>query len=269
MKKLIAVDLDGTLLDNKADISKAHKDILTRAMKAGHKVAIITGRHFYGSSDVAKELDFDKYGGILSSSNGANVYDFGKKENIINHDISPKLAREMIDFGTSLGFDFMIYEDGKIMAEKKDAYSMDFILAKNKVELFVDENLRENIDFGLNKIVFAADPEVMDKNFETFRDKFSDSINSIHSMPQFIDAMPKGIHKGKSLLEIADYFGIKREDTIAFGDEMNDDTMIEAAGTGVAMANANPEIKKIADEICPSNQDDGIAIFLENRLFGK
>ena len=75
--------------------------------------------------------------------------------------------------------------------------------------------------------------------------------------------MPKGLSKGASLLEIAKYYGIDQADIIAFGDELNDETMIEVAGTGVAMGNAVEKIKEIADYITLSNDEDGIADYLE------
>lgn len=85
-------------------------------------------------------------------------------------------------------------------------------------------------------------------------------------MPQFLDCMPLGINKGKSILEIADYFSIKHEDTYAFGDEINDMEMIQMAGVGIAMANASNRLKKEADEITLSNDEDGIAYYIEKNL---
>lgn len=81
-------------------------------------------------------------------------------------------------------------------------------------------------------------------------------------MPQFLDLMPKGINKGKSILEIADYYKIDHKDTYAFGDETNDIEMIKMAGVGVAMGNASEYVKKIADFVTKSNDEDGIAHFV-------
>lgn len=75
--------------------------------------------------------------------------------------------------------------------------------------------------------------------------------------------MPKGLSKGKSLLEIAEIFNIDQKDIIAFGDEMNDETMIKAAGVGVAMGNAVEKIKEIADYVTLTNDEDGIAYYLD------
>ena len=85
-------------------------------------------------------------------------------------------------------------------------------------------------------------------------------------MPQFLDCMPPGINKGRSIIEIADYYGIDHKDTYAFGDEINDIEMIKMAGVGVAMGNANTYIKEIADKIALSNDEDGIAHFVRENI---
>ncbi|MCI7239371.1 MAG: HAD family hydrolase, partial [Anaerococcus sp.] len=84
---------------------------------------------------MGKDLDFDKYGGLVSSSNGANVYDMKNKKSIINHYLDKDLAQEMIDFGKELGLDLIINKDGKILVEKEDTYSLDFLRKKNKMEV--------------------------------------------------------------------------------------------------------------------------------------
>lgn len=265
-KKLIAVDLDGTLLTSTNTISEKSKESIEKVLDAGHKVVIITGRDFYGSIKVAREL-FDRHeGGLVASSNGALVFDLAKDKPIINHTIPREVVKEMIAYGKSLGLDYLIYHDNKILAEKDDAYDLDFLSKKNKLEVEIIEDLADNLDFDLNKLLFSAQPSLIEKVKSDFEEQFKGKVNPIHSMPQFLDCMPAGIHKGRSLLEIADFYGIDHKDTLAFGDEINDETMIEMAGIGIAMANASDYIKNLADDICPTNDDDGIAIYLEENI---
>ncbi|WP_296127452.1 Cof-type HAD-IIB family hydrolase [uncultured Anaerococcus sp.] len=265
-KKLIAVDLDGTLLTSTNTISKKSKEIIEKVLNAGHKVVIITGRDFYGSIKVAREL-FDRHeGGLVASSNGALVFDLAKDKPIINHTIPREVVKEMIAYGKSLGLDYLIYHDNKILAEKDDAYDLDFLSKKNKLEVEIIEDLADKLDFDLNKLLFSAQPSLIEKVKSDFEEQFKGKVNPIHSMPQFLDCMPAGIHKGRSLLEIADFYGIDHKDTLAFGDEINDETMIEMAGIGIAMANASDYIKNLADDICPTNDDDGISLYLEENI---
>lgn len=265
-KKLIAVDLDGTLLTSTNTISEKSKESIEKVLDAGHKVVIITGRDFYGSIKVAREL-FDRHeGGLVASSNGALVFDLAKDKPIINHTIPREVVKEMIAYGKSLGLDYLIYHDNKILAEKDDAYDLDFLSKKNKLEVEIIEDLADNLDFDLNKLLFSAQPSLIEKVKSDFEEQFKGKVNPIHSMPQFLDCMPAGIHKGRSLLEIADFYGIDHKDTLAFGDEINDETMIEMAGIGIAMANASDYIKNLADDICPTNDDDGISLYLEENI---
>lgn len=265
MKKLIAVDLDGTLLNSKNEIGKKNKEVIHKLIDLGHRVVVITGRDFYGSVHVARELFMGDFG-LLSSSNGANVYDLEKEKTIIDHLISPELMKEMADFGEKLGFDYMVYKDGKVLAANPEAFDLDYLARKNKIEVEIVYDLKNKLGRGLNKVLFTARPDIIDKNLEDFRKEFEGRVNPIHSMPQFVDCMPAGIDKGKSLIEIAKYYNIDRADTIAFGDMTNDREMIRAAGLGVAMANADEDLKKIADAICPSNDEDGIGSYLEAKL---
>ena len=172
----------------------------------------------------------------------------------------------MIAYGKSLGLDYLIYHDNKILAEKDDAYDLDFLSKKNKLEVEIIEDLADKLDFDLNKLLFSAQPSLIEKVKSDFEEQFKGKVNPIHSMPQFLDCMPAGIHKGRSLLEIADFYGIDHKDTLAFGDEINDETMIKMAGIGIAMANASAYIKNLADDICPTNDDDGIALYLEENI---
>lgn len=265
-KKLIAVDLDGTLLTSTNTISKKSKESIEKVLDFGHKVVIITGRDFYGSIKVAREL-FDRHeGGLVASSNGALVFDLAKDKPIINHTIPREVVKEMIAYGKSLGLDYLIYHDNKILAEKDDAYDLDFLSKKNKLEVEIIEDLAYKLNFDLNKLLFSAKASLIERVKSDFEEKFKGKANPIHSMPQFLDCMPAGIHKGRSLLEIADFYEIDHKDTLAFGDEINDETMIEMAGIGIAMANASAYIKNLADDICPTNDDDGIAIYLEENI---
>ena len=264
--KLIGVDIDGTLLNSKNELTTRTKASLIKASRIGHKVAIITGRDFYAADFLAGELDFDKFGGLVSSSNGAHVYDMKAKKTIINHTIDPTLIREMIDFAKGLGFDYIIYHRGEILVENKRAHSLEFLAEKNKMPYRIIENLEEKIDFPLNKVLFSAEPSIINKNIEKFKEKFESRVNPIHSMPQFLDCMPLDINKGRSILEIADFFSIDHKDTLAFGDEINDMEMIKMAGTGIAMANASEILKKEADFITLSNDEDGIAYYIEKNI---
>ena len=266
MQKLIATDLDGTLLNNKNKIPHNNKEIITKALKSGHKLAIITGRDLYASMYIAKDLGFHIYGGIISSSNGAHVMDFKSKEIIINHNLDDELVKELIEEGLSLGLDYIIYHEGKILAANRRAHSLSYLSQKNKMEIKIIKNLKNKIDFKVNKVLFSADPLVVDEALKVINKKFNKRANPIHSMPQFIDVSPLNIDKGISLLEIAKFYNIDSKNTYAFGDQINDFEMIRDAGCGIAMANADIKIKEVADHITTSNNESGVAKFIKENI---
>ncbi len=125
------------------------------------------------------------------------------------------------------------------------------------------------MDFAPNKILFSQDPKLIDEDAKKLKDNFFDKTAQVKSTPYFYEVMPKGIDKGGSLNEIAKYFNMDLKDVIAFGDEENDLTMIEMAGAGVVMGNGTDFMKEKADFITKSNDEDGIAYYLENFVFNK
>ena len=126
-----------------------------------------------------------------------------------------------------------------------------------------------SLDFAPNKILFSQDPNLIDDDAKKLMDKFSNKTTQVKSTPYFYEIMPKGIGKGESLVEIAKYFDMDMKDVIAFGDEENDQTMIEMAGLGVVMENGANFMKEKADFITKSNDDDGIAYYLEKFVFNE
>ncbi len=263
MEKIIAIDVDGTLLNDDRKISQRTKNSLIRIREAGHKLVIASGRDYSGTEFIAKELDFDRYGGFLSNFNGGRITDYHTGEIIANHTLSLDFMREFLDFIRDLDIDIMIYYEGKIFTNSMDTYLLHETASMNNMEIVLRENLIDDIDFEPNNILLSQDPSRIDPPSQKIYEKFGDVSTQVKSTPWYYEIMPKGINKGKSLMEIADYYKTDPANTIAFGDEMNDYSMIEAAGVGVAMGNAVEGIKEIADYVTLSNNEDGIASYIE------
>lgn len=260
--KLIAVDVDGTLLNSKNEISAKTKETLLKAREQGHKVVIVSGRPTSGVRYLAEELEFEKFGGLLSNYNGGSITNFKTGEVITNHTLDLDLAKQILTETKDLPLKIIIPSGDKIISDSENEY-LDLERDLLKVETEAIEDLRENIDFGPNKIIFANDPEILEEHLSFLMDTYGENTAQVRSQRFYYEIMPKGLSKGTSLLEIAKYYNIDQKDIIAFGDELNDETMIEIAGTGVAMGNAVEKIKEIADYITLSNDEDGIADYLE------
>lgn len=266
MRKLIAVDVDGTLVNSEGLITPRTRDALIEATKAGHEVMIVSGRPTYGLRHQATELGFDKFGGILSAYNGGVLYDFKRKEILANHPMDFDLAKEILEFSKDLNLELILINGEYIYTDNAHGF---YLQRESKIldmEIKEVENLRTNLHFVPNKILFAQDPEKIGPESEKLLEKFGDRVVQVKSTRFFHEIMPKGLSKGNSILEACEIFGIDPKNVIAFGDEMNDVTMFEVAGTGVAMGNAVDPIKDMADFVTKSNNEDGIAYYLENFL---
>ncbi|MDD7306581.1 MAG: Cof-type HAD-IIB family hydrolase [Peptoniphilaceae bacterium] len=264
MNKIIAVDIDGTLLNSNHQLTDVTKNSLIKAQENGNIVVIASGRDPKGVESYAKALKLDEFGGLISNYNGCRITNFKTKEIIINHSLDDTLLKEYINFTKNFDAPFLIYLDGKIFTNKKNSKIAEFSAWINKMDLVVKEDILDNIDYKLNNIILSHESkEILDK-FETpIREKFANSLEIVRSTDNYLEAMPKGFDKGTSLIEIAKYYDYDIKDIIAFGDERNDIGMIKDAGVGVAMGNAHPIIKKLADYITLTNDEDGIAYYLE------
>lgn len=260
--KLIAVDVDGTLLNSKNKITTRTRDAIIRAGEIGHKIVIASGRPTKAVSELAKELNFDKYDGLLANYNGGSITNYASGEVLVNHNLDKTLAIDILKQSKSLDIDIIVPYEDMILSDKNHKYLE--IESKNLgLKAKVISNIRDNLTFSPHKILFAADSEILEENIPFLVENFENVTSQVRSHRNYYEIMPKGLSKGNSLLEIARLYDIDQADIIAFGDEMNDASMLEIAGKAVAMANAIDPIKNMADYVTLSNDEDGIGDYLE------
>lgn len=267
MKKIIALDIDGTLLNSNNQITEKTKAALLKAQDLGHILVIASGRDPKGVYKFADILNFKDHDGLLSNFNGGKITNYRTGEVIINHTLDYDLALEILQFSESLDINYFIYGEDELLTNSKDTYFLKETASRAFTTCRVVEDLSFSLDFAPHKILFSMDPKYIDKDASLIREKFIDRTDQVRSTPYYYEVMPKGISKGGSLLEIAKYYGLDIKDTLAFGDEENDLSMIEMAGKGIVMENGTDLIKSRADFITKSNDEDGIAYYLENYLF--
>lgn len=270
MIKLIAIDIDGTLINSKGEITERTKKALIEAQRQGHKVVLSSGRSPKGVIEYAKELEMDKFESYISNYNGSVVTDMKTMEKTIDHKLSIEDTRKILQFSETIDIDYLIYYNDKIYVNSMDTYKLDDVIKKNHdMEVVVIEDLSSSIDFEPNNILFAQDPLKIKEPADSIKEKFGNDFSTMYSEPYYFELMPKDVTKGDTLLEIASYLGIKKEDIYAFGDSYNDLSMIELAGNGVAMGNGVSEIKEAADFVTLSNEEDGIGVFVEEHILNK
>ncbi len=260
--KLIALDIDGTLLNKEKKILPKTKQALIDAQKKGIKVVLSSGRPVPGMLGLSKELELEKYGGYLISYNGGVVYDLKNDKEIYSKSINPSDFQQIYDLSIIHNTNILTYKNNKVYAEFSDDY-IEIECRINNMEFVEVDNLLAEIDVCVPKFIFTESGEYLEKIEPLIKSELSDKFSVTRSEPFFLEVMPEGIHKGSSLSRLAEILSIKQSEVMAFGDSYNDMTMIEYAGMGVAMGNAKPEVIEISDYITLSNDDNGIADAIE------
>lgn len=265
--KLIVMDMDGTLTNSEKKITPRTKEALIKAQKMGAKLVLASGRPTHGLYKEAHELQMDVYGGILMSFNGARVIDFPSEKELYNHVVPKKCKRPIINNARALNMNVMIHDGAYVIVEKEEAYKSDYEASICNMEIKVVEDLNAYVEtYDPNKFLISAPSDYLKEQFEEFRLPFGDMLTICTSAPFYIEVVDNGIDKGTSLHQLCERLGVEKEEVIAFGDEMNDLTMLQYAGCGVAMGNAVKPIKLIANRITASNDEDGIADVIEEWL---
>ncbi len=266
MRKLIALDIDGTLYNDEKKITPKTRECLINCQKDGNVVVLASGRPTTGLYLQSKELELEKYHGLLLSYNGGMATDVTTGEVLykkaLDVDIAKKLLRHLEQFEVNP----IVNDDKYIYTTDFDGFKLDFESVQNRLELKKVDNICDSIDFEPVKILTAAPHEVLAPIVKEICEPFEDEISFVMSAPFYLEATAKGVTKADALARIGEKLGIDRENIISFGDAENDLSMIEYAGTGVAMGNASEILKEKADMVTLSNNEDGIAYALEKLL---
>ena len=270
--KLIALDLDGTLLNSDKTLTPRNRAALQAASEAGIWIVPATGRFYRGMPEVIRNLPFVRY---VITINGAAVFDALTGEDIYSADIPTDEAIAFYEYLDTLPVIYDGYMNGwgymtAEMRENALTYGMLPFQMKMMEELRssvpeLKAYIRENGYRPQKMQLYTADIPYRDELIYTLAEKYPRFAISA-SLPNNIEINSKEADKGKALLAMAEKLGISREETMAFGDGLNDLTLLRAAGTGVAMANAHPDVKAAADRLADSNDDDGVAKEIEKLL---
>ena len=265
--KLIVMDMDGTLTNSKKEITPTTQDVLIEAQRQGAKLVLASGRPTHGLYKEAKQLRMDEFGGYLMSFNGARICSFPQEQVMYNHVVLPKCKRPIVNNARALNLSVMIHDGEYVVTEDENCYKADYEASICNMKIKVVEDLNDYIeDYDPNKFLVSGPDDYVKSQLEDFRLPFGDMLTICTSAPFYIEVVDNGIDKGSSLARLCESLHIDVKEVIAFGDEMNDLTMLQYAGSGVAMGNAVKPIKLIADVVTLSNDDDGIAHILKPYL---
>lgn len=259
--KMIFLDLDGTLLNDKKELPEVNKNAIDAALKAGHKVLICTGRPLCSAIKLLPIFGLDKPGCYAITYNGGLIYDAGAKKAIYQKTLPLDQVKYVFEKAYAFGnVHIQTYTDECLICEYDTKESQDYsrvTKTDRKVVKDIFEELNGQEPCKMLAIAYGCDR----KHIEAFRESMMEycegKMDVCFSCYEYLEFMPAGINKGNSIRWMCDYMNIPLENTIAVGDAENDITMIKTAGVGAVMKNAGDDIKKYGNYITEKDNNQG------------
>ena len=262
--RAIALDLDGTLTNHEKVVTPKTREALLKAAANGAVIILASGRPTYGIEPVAECLELNKQGGYILSYNGGNIVNAKTGEKLFSQFLPDEVIPELYAYAKEHGHALLGYAGNEIITEMPDDQYVKEESRINKMNIRKVDNLFESLEPHPTKLLMTGDPTLMLKAEEELVEKLGDRMDIFRSAPFFLELVPKGIDKAKSLSRLLTKINLTPADMIAFGDGYNDLSMLKLAGMGVAMENAAPEVRAEADYVTLSNEEDGVAAALEH-----
>ncbi|HFR3691309.1 TPA: sugar-phosphatase [Streptococcus suis] len=260
--KLVAIDIDGTLLNSQHEITPEVFQAIQDAKKAGVKIVIATGRPISGVRAILDQLNLTEAGDYVITFNGGLVQDAATGEDIVKDTLSYddyldiELAARKLNLPMHASTKEGLFTANRNIG-KYTVYESTLVNAP----IFY-RTPEEMTDKEIIKVMMVDEPERLDRALETIPAAFFDRFTIAKSAPFYLEFTPKQANKGLAIIALAQTLGLTMDQTMAIGDQENDRSMLEVVGSPVVMENGNSELKKIAKYITKSNDESGVAYAL-------
>lgn len=256
--KLLALDLDDTLLDKEHRISPENRTALLAAEERGVHVVLASGRTPKAMIPYARELGMDRREGLLIAYNGASIRDCATLKEEWGIRLDRTVCSDLFAWCAEEGIPIQTYVDDAILVNIDNEYSQLDSKLTSMPNVVVDQT-----EFAREervKCLIPGDPALIQDILPRIREAFRGRATFFTSKPYFLEVMPPGADKGIALARLADLHGYQRDEVMAMGDAMNDFGMVEWAGAGIAMANGRDELKAVAAWVTTrTNHESGVA----------
>lgn len=267
--KVLVLDIDGTLNNTQKEITPKTKRAIRQAQNEGVIIVIASGRPTLGMLHVAEELELSKYGGYLLSFNGGKITDCTTNEIIYEKNLPEGIVSEIYDISKEFGVKIITYSATGVITEQPDDEFIEIECRINRISVEKVDSFKDYVTFPIPKCLIVGEGDYIARIEPIVKARLGDRLNVFRSEPFFLEIMPQNIDKSYSLGKLLEHLGLTKDEMIACGDGFNDISMIRFAGLGVAMENAQPQVKEVADYITLSNNDDGIAQVIEKFILKK
>lgn len=265
---LIAIDIDGTLINPNLEITQPVFDAVQRVVDTGAKIVLCTGRPFPGAEDYMKELGLTREGDYIITYHGALAQRTDTGEIIVDHQLSHDDMMKWHELAKTHDSNFQAVRNDGVYSEMTD-YSPKALNEPylNKMPLRVRTLSELDSDMPFSKFMMNNVESVTQTLDDHVPVEYRTDYTVIRSDAAALEVLNKQASKGQTLSELARSLDIPRERVMAIGDSGNDIDMVEYAGLGVAMGNAIPEVVDVADVITDSNAEHGVAKAIERFFF--
>lgn len=264
--KMLVLDIDGTLTNNKKEITEYTRKIIVRMQKEGVIVVLASGRPGYGIRSAASQLLLEQYGGFILSYNGGRIMECSTGRIVYEKTIPAETVKHIYDRVKYTDAALMTYEEDAIITEEPDNQYVIKESFINQMQVKKVDNFSDYVKFSPVKCLVAADKEYLLGIENDLKSYFGEQLSIYRSEPYFLEIMSKNIDKAASLEYLLSYTGVDRAQTAACGDGLNDISMIKFAGLGIAMANAQEAAKQVCDYVTKSNEEEGVAYAIEHLI---
>jgi hypothetical protein len=260
--RLIAADMDGTLLNDESKLSERTKAAIRKAVGSGALFVAATGRAMRGVENVNELFDEDMPFIVL---NGASVV-LGKSRKVLfKKFLDATLAKEVYDIGEGRDIPIVVWTDGNLWINREYKATSDY-RSEYGAEMKLITDMDELAAEGIYKLIWFETAENVSRLQIEMKEHFGARLNCHSSRPMFLEFVGPDADKGSAMAEIGRLYGIDRSEMIAVGDGFNDISMLKYAGLGIAMANAPDEVKAVCAHVTLSNNEDGVAAVIEKYI---
>lgn len=265
--KLVAIDIDGTLLNSNKELTERTKEVITKAKTQGVKVVLATGRPYPGVVESLQALNLEEKGDFVITYNGSLVQASDTQAKVSSYGLTYLEFIEIEALARQLNVHVHTIDRENIYTPNQhiSPYTIHEV-GLTGMPLYYRPADQTMSELEIVKMMMIDEPEILDAAIEKIPAWFKEKYTTAKSAPFYYEVLHPQANKGQALKDLAEHLGIKQEETMAIGDNENDLAMVEYAGLGVAMANAVPALKAAADLITLSNDEEGIAAIFESHV---
>lgn len=264
-QKAFFTDLDGTLLDDKKEITEGNRRAINTALEQGHKIVIATGRPLPGAMMQAEKLGLTREGCYAITYNGALIYDIYNQKVLYSRPLPLELVNPLFAAAKDMGIHIQTYNSSHILS-LEETPELKHYSAENRLPYEIVEDAAQALKTDPHKLIAISldNPEKLREFQEKVLSKYDDIIESFLSNASYLEIVAKDISKGFAVRWLCDYLEIPIENSVAAGDAQNDIAMLEAAHVGAVMCNAFPGIAEHGNYVTEAdNNHDGVAEIIE------